>query len=1531
MNTTHTTCSCGCTGGHACDCCTGPHVATPQLIFNPSGLSAIQRRAGTWGSFRSTMQARLSSIGDFPALKNLTTREPDDPSIAFLDAAAVVCDVLTFYSERFANEGYLRTATQRRSLMELGKLVGYRPRPGVAASAWLAFTLDTDYAITIPAGTRVQSVPSAPGETAQTFETSGDLTARHELNAMPVRQSVPQEISPANVLSIETLYFKGTGLNLKAGDMLLFVFPDDEFSNTPRKVHTVTEDSTAQRTGVKLVVEKLSAAYYKPVLRKSAQALRRFLPESAVGTDTWSGKAIASLDRFSAKLGEDTSLLDIEDYFLPDPAVEKDTGLGAVLDVVKAEGDAAKVFNEGLPKRAAWTTDLRAGLNPILQRAATQEALLLDVFKQLLIIDDTASQINTRKAAATEILRLLDPGADGKGAIESCFQPVLSTLRTLRTDANTAKVAVNDDQWNAAGIGPSPNKAKRAAVDALGYEAGGAETARTTAISLLATAKTKLADDGTAPNAAGALFNANGGTLLKIINAAATPQPIKELLTLIKAGLDAAWTPLETTMSEALKAGTATDPVLTEAATKHAGLVADLIALPTTEPDNFNARATAMVAMANASRARYEGTPKTDTTEATPGIKDQLAFISSAGTQAATLLEHRARIQDESVAGLKSSILLLTGRYEKSVTEIPEVATALGTLETEAGMATKETKLAVVHALLAPALKAVDKQLATATNPILERLRAELNILSGQVSVSPSGASSDVGEGTAASGAALGKIVTASTLKQPAAPGNPLAVERSLGAFVSGSTSIGGGVSDAVSRLAGKLAGSTDDELFAAWRKLNTGAPAVEIYALRVQTAVFGAGAPMRFGDAADKSFDARFTKPGGDKDWTPHGDDLGSIIRLDGEQNKVVRESYVVIERPYSVEVKSGPDVETGGAPGAGLNARGIFGNATFAFVLDGLENRFLANTTRKLVGSGNFDATYLGSNQKRYIAVTETRVHRVQEVISAPHSAYSLSGKATTVSLLQETEWGRDAALGFGVIRGTKVYAASELLTIDEQPVAWVTGLGGRNDEGVIERSSDNPFSESVDILMLDGLYQGLAAGHRLIISGDRSDLISARPVREYALVSKVEHVLIPALADPLTSLPGDTPHTRITLSEPLQYQYQRSTVTVYGNVAEATHGETKRETLGGGNARAVSQRFAMRSVPLTYVAAATASGAESTAELRVDRVLWKEVEQFTNAGPDDRVYLLDIADDGTTHAVFGDGKQGARLPTGAENVAAVYRQGIGQGGNVGAESLSTVLDRPLGLKGVINPLAASGGADRDSAEDIRTNAPLPLMALDRLVSVSDYGAFSRAFAGIGKAEAALLGGAGGSFVHVTIAGQDDALVSDTSSLMTSLTQALITLGDPLLPVRVQSRELLVLLLSAGVRIAPEYAWADVEPALRAALLAAFGFARRAPGQDVFLSEVIAVMQRVTGVDFVDVDSFGGIPEKKAAPDGRRALTPEELETEIGKLIAAVPQERVAVGLAGWDTPVVLRPAQLALFLSDMPETLTLNQIIS
>ena len=133
----------------ACGCCEGLEIITPLSTYNRPGLSEISYRIGTHAGFLETMTARLTGYylekpdaqgkthKVYP-LTGLTTRDNGDPALALLDAWATVADVLTFYQERIANEGYLRTATERLSIVELARLVGYKPRPGVAASVFLA-------------------------------------------------------------------------------------------------------------------------------------------------------------------------------------------------------------------------------------------------------------------------------------------------------------------------------------------------------------------------------------------------------------------------------------------------------------------------------------------------------------------------------------------------------------------------------------------------------------------------------------------------------------------------------------------------------------------------------------------------------------------------------------------------------------------------------------------------------------------------------------------------------------------------------------------------------------------------------------------------------------------------------------------------------------------------------------------------------------------------------------------------------------------------------------------------------------------------------------------------------------------------------------------------------------------------------------------------------------------------------------------------------------------------------------------------
>ena len=146
------------------------------------------------GGFLRRMLSQLSreSIEDAPNVLRYPLSQAGDTQHRrsgnrLLDAWALVADVLTFYQERIANEGYLRTATERRSILELAALIGYQLNPGVAASAHLAFQVDdavgAPASAIVPKGMRVQSVPGQD-ELPQPFETSEEITARVEWNAL---------------------------------------------------------------------------------------------------------------------------------------------------------------------------------------------------------------------------------------------------------------------------------------------------------------------------------------------------------------------------------------------------------------------------------------------------------------------------------------------------------------------------------------------------------------------------------------------------------------------------------------------------------------------------------------------------------------------------------------------------------------------------------------------------------------------------------------------------------------------------------------------------------------------------------------------------------------------------------------------------------------------------------------------------------------------------------------------------------------------------------------------------------------------------------------------------------------------------------------------------------------------------------------------------------------------------------------------------------------------------------------------------
>jgi hypothetical protein len=186
-----------------CGCCRALAPATPEPILNRPALDAVAYRTGTYASFRQSAIDLIPTLAERLAveqglairpLTQWTSRQSDDYGIALIEMWAVIADVLTFYQERYANRAWLRTARDHDAVRRLAGLLGYRLKPGVAARAHLAITIEDGTTLTVPAGLRAQSVP-ADGQRPQKFATDAALEATAALNRVRV-YGAPQPVSP---------------------------------------------------------------------------------------------------------------------------------------------------------------------------------------------------------------------------------------------------------------------------------------------------------------------------------------------------------------------------------------------------------------------------------------------------------------------------------------------------------------------------------------------------------------------------------------------------------------------------------------------------------------------------------------------------------------------------------------------------------------------------------------------------------------------------------------------------------------------------------------------------------------------------------------------------------------------------------------------------------------------------------------------------------------------------------------------------------------------------------------------------------------------------------------------------------------------------------------------------------------------------------------------------------------------------------------------------------------------------------------
>jgi predicted phage baseplate assembly protein len=638
------------------------------------------------------------------------------------------------------------------------------------------------------------------------------------------------------------------------------------------------------------------------------------------------------------------------------------------------------------------------------------------------------------------------------------------------------------------------------------------------------------------------------------------------------------------------------------------------------------------------------------------------------------------------------------------------------------------------------------------------------------------------------------------------------------------------------------------------------GGPSPAIYALRQRAALFGYNAvnPVMLAKKTQQELEHHglIGAPTGTLDWSfsPPGTD---VVDLDAVYSKLAPGGWLAL---------ISPDGDESGSP-AGTVAVAAIGSVT---TVSRSDYGVSAKITRAVLTSDPGLASFYNATRETSVLVQSEQLPVAEQPLEHP-----LYGSVVDLEVVRTDLAG---------VTAIAITGKSQPITItaDAAPITFTP------DDQSAPVSLPAGYTLTVlrppDLLRPDGSAPSWrSATQTLTLSvadaNGRSGTVSAAPsaftlspapksaptVQEFALISGTSVHALPF------------PHTRIQLQSPLALAncYDRTTTTINANVGPATAGSSVTEVMGSGSAATANQEFTLRQEPLTYVQALTPTGRLSTLQVRANGVAWTLVPTLYAQGSAAQVYTTLDLPGGGTEVIFGDGVEGATLPTGQNNLQASYRTGSGTAGNVAAGAITTLVDRPVGVSGVVNPLPATGGQDAQSPDDIRANAPLSVLTLGRAVSITDYQDLAASFAGIAKACATWIPGGTYRGVLLTVAGAGGAALPAGNPTLSNLVTALQEYGNPNVAVYAQSFLETTFRLTADIAYDPAYAQATVQAAIMQMLTQTYSFAARSFGQGVSGDEVASLIQGIAGVVGINVATLRVVATSTAGDIGSPAYS--------------------------------------------------------
>lgn len=345
----------------------------------------------------------------------------------------------------------------------------------------------------------------------------------------------------------------------------------------------------------------------------------------------------------------------------------------------------------------------------------------------------------------------------------------------------------------------------------------------------------------------------------------------------------------------------------------------------------------------------------------------------------------------------------------------------------------------------------------------------------------------------------------------------------------------------------------------------------------------------------------------------------------------------------------------------------------------------------------------------------------------------------------------------------------------------------------------------------------------------------------------------ITVPALTQVATTTTVNGISTQIIFETNTDLSVPAASGAIKGaGTVTATQGTTVIDEYLGDSDGTAYQTFTLSQTPLIA----------NTSQISANGVSYTQVNYLIDAGYNDPVYTIETDANNISTINFGDNISGRIPPSGA--IYATYRVGGGASGNVAQNTLTYLISNVTAGLTVNNQVAAAGGADPESTDSIRFNAPYALTALNRAVSLSDYAALAVQVPSVSKAVAdatvynnillymAPYGDTGFGTPGVTSTGDASAIFNSASSdVLTFLTdKAPATTTLTILPPKY-----VPINININLYVIDQYKQSTIITAVNSVLQSILSLDNVIFAEQFVLQYVLSAIGTVSGVSYADV----------------------------------------------------------------------------